>query len=60
MSEERFDCLEQRLDKMQVQMDQILEMVAVGKGALVAAKLLGWITATGVACVELWRTFRGH
>jgi len=60
MNDERFDCLEKRLDQMQAQMDQILEMVAVGKGAFVAAKVLGWLTATCVAALELWRTFLQH
>ena len=58
--DDRFDCLEQRLDQMQTQMTQIMEMVAVGKGAFVAAKVLGWFTATLVGIVELWRTFGRH
>jgi hypothetical protein len=58
--DDRFDCLERRLDEMQQQMSQIMEMVAVGKGAFVAAKVLGWVTATAVAIVELWRTFGSH
>jgi hypothetical protein len=57
MSDDRFDCLEERLDNMQAQLDDILDMVAVGKGAFVAAKVLGWLTATAVAVIELWRTF---
>lgn len=60
MNDDRFDCLEHRLDEMQAQMTQIMEMVAVGKGAFVAAKVLGWITATAVAVLELWRTFGSH
>jgi hypothetical protein len=57
MSDERFDCLEKRLDDMQSQLDTILDLVAVGKGAVVAAKVLGWCTATLVTIIELWRAF---
>jgi len=57
MSEDRFDCLEKRLDEMQSQLNSILEMVSVGKGAFIAAKVLGWLTATLVGVIELWRTF---
>lgn len=60
MSNERFDCLERRLDELQEQLNSIMEMVAVGRGAFVAAKVLGWATATGVAIIEIWRTFRSH
>jgi hypothetical protein len=56
----RFDCLEAKLEKLEKQMNEMMEMVAVGKGALVAAKVLGWVTATAVAAIELWRTFFHH
>jgi hypothetical protein len=56
VSEQRFDCIEERLDKMQQQLDQILEMVAVGKATFIIAKFVGWGTAVAVAVIEIWRT----
>lgn len=60
MRDDQFECLQKQITTMQEQLGQVMEMVAVGKGALMTAKILGWVTATGVACVELWRTFRSH
>jgi hypothetical protein len=56
----RFQRIESRLDEVQAQLHTIGEMVSVGKGAFIAAKVLGWVTATGVAVIELWRMLRSH
>lgn len=60
MSDERFDCLEQRLQAVEEKLDSVLEMVAVGKGALLAAKVVGGLTSFFVAGLEIWRNFLRH
>lgn len=60
MSDDRFDCLEKRLDAVEGKLDAIFEMVAVGKGALFAAKVVGGFTSFFVAALEIWRNFIRH
>lgn len=57
---ERFDAMDQRFDALESKLNEVLDLVAVGKGAYVAVKVLGWCTATGVAIIEIWRTFFQH
>lgn len=55
--EQRVQALESKLECIDQKMDSVLELIAVGKGAALAAKWVSGIAAFGVSMLELWRTF---
>jgi hypothetical protein len=58
MSDARFDCLEERIKKLEEKMDEVLEVARLGKLAYMAAKVMGWCIAVAVGLLELWRAHK--
>lgn len=59
MTEERLKCVEDRLSALEGKMDQVIEMVSVGKHLLALGKLVGWAMGLYVALDTWWKTI-GH
>lgn len=59
MSDERLQCLEDRVKSMEEKIDTIMEMVYLGKHLAAFAKVLGWVGGAYISIETYLRTM-GH
>lgn len=52
--------LEERIDKLEAKVDQVLELVYLGRHLIWFCKLLGWCGGAFIAVSTYLRTFGGH
>lgn len=52
--------VEEKFEDVNKKLDSVLDLVAIGKGTMMAAKAAGWLTALAAGTIEIWRSFFSH
>lgn len=58
-TQERLDALEQKVQSIDEKLDSVLELVQMGRGIMMLAKVGAWCVGAALTVVELWRQFVG-
>lgn len=55
----QIDELKTKMNSVDEKLDSVLELVQMGRGIMMLAKVGAWVVGATLTCVELWRQFLG-